>query len=95
MPELPFDPTPSLWQPLFEQGALVCGMALLIFFGARWLRSIETRRNLQEDQREARYNQLIDATLKNAGETTSSVVSALNKASAIMERVEKKLDGTH
>lgn len=93
----------SAWQEIVNQGPLFAFMAIVIWAGAKFINShlakAETKEIAREaaslkreEDREARYNQLVDKIIIVQGEQTVAVTAALTASTTVMERVEKKLD---
>ncbi len=80
------------WDELVKQGPLVAFMALVIYFGGKYIKSVLDKSAERETARETRYNQLVDATISQAQSNVETVVRALVGNTAVLERVERKLD---
>lgn len=97
------DPLTAFLEILKNQGVLVAGLFALMYMGGKWWikqqdikatkeAEAETRRIAREDDLESRYKALIDSTLQTAKEQTISVVTALVNSTAVMQRIEVKLN---
>lgn len=93
------------WQPIIDQGPLFAFMAIVIWAGGKFIKNQLERAELKEkgreeaalkreEDREARYNQLVDKIIIVQGEQTVAVTAALTASTSVMERVEKKLDAS-
>lgn len=87
------DPT-SAWQPIIEQGPLFAFMAIVIYAGSKFIKGMLDDAKKREDEREARFNQLMDKLLIVQTEQIKTVTASLVANTSIMERVERKLDAS-
>lgn len=86
-----------------EQGFIVLILCLAIYFGAKYVvkerDKIEAREaarqdiaTKREDARELRYNQLVDKLIDVQGNQVQAVTTALVGNTAVLQRVERKLE---
>lgn len=86
----------TAWDVIIKQSPLIAFMALVIFYGMKYISKTLNDAAIRETAREQRYNTLVDNMMSSAEQRTESVVKALVANTAVMERVEKKLDeSTH
>lgn len=93
----------SIWEQIAAQGPLVLLLCVAIFFGARYIvkerDKVEAKEKGREEQavarenaREARYNALVDKLIDVQGNQVQAVTTALVGNTAVLQRVERKLD---
>lgn len=85
------EPT-GAWGVIINQGPVFAIMAIIIYAGAQYIRSTLDEGRKREDEREKRYNALVDKLLTVQTEQVKAVTSALVANTNVMERVERKLD---
>lgn len=77
---------------LIKQGPLIAFMCLVIFYGAKYIKSTLEAAEKREAEREARYNTMTDAMLTLSTKQTETVTTALVGNTEVLKRVERKLD---
>lgn len=87
------DPT-GAWQEIINQGPLFAFMAIALWVVVKFGKSLMDKSDKREDEREARYNQLMDKLVIVQTEQVVTVTAALTACTAVMERVERKLDAS-
>lgn len=86
----------TAWDIIIKQSPLIAFMALVIYYGMKYISKTLNDAAVRETAREQRYNALVDNMMSSAEQRTESVVKALVANTAVMERVERKLDdGAH
>ena len=85
------DPVTGAWQIVYQQGPLFAFMAIVIYFGAKYIRGQQDKSDTREADREKRYNELVDKMLNMQSGQVQTLTEALSANTAVMERVERKL----
>jgi cytochrome c553 len=80
------------WDIVIKQGPLVAFMAIVIFFSAKYISKTLEDAKQREDDRETRYNTLVDKLMDVQTKQVEAVTSALVANTGVMERVERKLN---
>ena len=83
---------PVLLNKLAEQSPIVVFMAVLLYVAYKYVSRTLDKQDEREDAREARYNAMVDKLVDVQTTALSASSAAINNNTAVMQRVERKLD---
>jgi len=85
--------TVNAWNQIIEQSPLFAFMAIVIYFGAKYISKENNKNEKRETDREQRYNDLVDRLITLKTEENKQMISIITANTEVMRRVERKLDG--
>lgn len=84
--------TVNAWNQIIEQSPLFAFMAIVIYFGAKYISKGNEKNEKREEEREVRYNTLVDKLINLKTEENAQMISTITANTEVMRRVERKLD---
>lgn len=84
--------TVNAWDTIIQQSPLFAFMAIVIFYGAKYISGQIDKSEKRETERETRYNILVDKLISSKAEENAQMISIITANTEVMRRVERKLD---
>lgn len=84
--------TVNAWNQIIEQSPLFAFMAIVIYFGAKYIARQNEKNEARENKLAENYNIMVDKLISLKTEETAQMVNIIAANTEVMRRVERKLD---
>lgn len=84
--------TVNAWNQIIEQSPLFAFMAIVIYFGAKYIARQNEKNEVRENALAEKYNLMVDKLINLKSEETAQMISIITANTEVMRRVERKLD---